>query len=261
MTVSFNRHVGELLPCSVCLENDTNSLIAHEGLGNKHPVHFKCLTKWLEINETCPACREKVNIDSVYSVFSWSERYVQELKILSQKFNYKKIMNWALTSGLIGSLLWVPELALGLANPSLMPKRLALYLGSGATAGIASEALTLMDSLTENNSQKEGLLIASVGATLSCIANAALVACGETTIAATLKDELPVDGGLCFKAVLLGGVIGVVSILTLEGICRLGLKSKLTGRTMQLTQKINFFGPLILGAAVAYTSAVSDKSA
>ena len=54
---------GNIPVCSICLSGIFNECY-EERLLCKHVFHKACLREWLEINDTCPECREKVTASS-----------------------------------------------------------------------------------------------------------------------------------------------------------------------------------------------------
>ncbi len=44
--------------CPICYENLDNTCVS--GICN-HFFHFDCLNKWLELNPSCPCCRNEIN--------------------------------------------------------------------------------------------------------------------------------------------------------------------------------------------------------
>lgn len=49
--------------CPICLvpfSDDPTQLIAELNCSSKHKFHKDCLMKWVETNDICPLCREKI---------------------------------------------------------------------------------------------------------------------------------------------------------------------------------------------------------
>ena len=51
------------MSCSICLNKNTNPF----QLNCKHSFHKECIEKWLNINNSCPICREP---DTRMNIFS-----------------------------------------------------------------------------------------------------------------------------------------------------------------------------------------------
>ncbi len=49
--------------CPICMVNfadEPDKLIAELSCSSKHIFHAECLTQWVEKNDICPLCREKI---------------------------------------------------------------------------------------------------------------------------------------------------------------------------------------------------------
>ena len=54
---------GEDAECSICLQNfkdEPDKMIAELNCSSKHVFHKDCLIQWVEKNDICPLCREKI---------------------------------------------------------------------------------------------------------------------------------------------------------------------------------------------------------
>lgn len=60
------------LDCAICFDSlEGVKAWAHNGLGNRHPVHPECLKDWIKRQTTvssCPSCREKLDIRSIFNL-------------------------------------------------------------------------------------------------------------------------------------------------------------------------------------------------
>ena len=49
--------------CPICMVNfadEPEKLVAELNCSNKHIFHAECLSQWVEKNDICPLCREKI---------------------------------------------------------------------------------------------------------------------------------------------------------------------------------------------------------
>jgi len=46
--------------CSICMEDYEEDSSVSKSVSCLHLFHEKCLTKWIEINKTCPICRSDI---------------------------------------------------------------------------------------------------------------------------------------------------------------------------------------------------------
>ena len=50
--------------CVICLEDfnqDSQKLVAELNCSQKHVFHVECINSWIEKNDECPMCRQKIN--------------------------------------------------------------------------------------------------------------------------------------------------------------------------------------------------------
>ncbi|SCA64146.1 hypothetical protein SCG7086_CG_00040 [Chlamydiales bacterium SCGC AG-110-P3] len=73
--------------CVIChedLSNDGSEVVDHSdphGEVNIHPIHKKCIRKWVAVRPTCPTCRGSVKLKSLWS---WNELVTHEVQIVAQ---------------------------------------------------------------------------------------------------------------------------------------------------------------------------------
>lgn len=74
MTVNF--HPAAPSPendCPICFEPLSKKVVTHEGYGEKHPIHKKCIKKWVKENAsngiipTCPICRANIDVEDPFA--------------------------------------------------------------------------------------------------------------------------------------------------------------------------------------------------
>lgn len=103
MQVQFNTYqpIDLAKICNVCHDPIKNSIsVAHTGDGQMHPIHRKCLIKWLEIKEICPTCRVEVDVDSV---FTWKDKAIVQLKLM--KKDVREALIEGITTAVSGGIL------------------------------------------------------------------------------------------------------------------------------------------------------------
>lgn len=95
--------------CPICYDPlNTDSVVAHNNGGEKHPIHEKCIKQWMKFNQTCPCCKTPVDPESLKSLgekcFNFIEGY---------RFNNKLLPLFQ--SACIGFTLCASELCVGTA--------------------------------------------------------------------------------------------------------------------------------------------------
>ncbi|KFM72940.1 E3 ubiquitin-protein ligase RNF115, partial [Stegodyphus mimosarum] len=61
-TIAVSKsHIRKRIQCAVCLE-DFHLRQKVKSLPCKHFYHKRCITPWLEKNNTCPSCRKFVDV-------------------------------------------------------------------------------------------------------------------------------------------------------------------------------------------------------
>lgn len=76
------------LDCGICLESLEQNVVAHEGEGNKHPLHKNCIKKWVQLhplNPTCPSCFANVNPNSLLSLREQMMNYCKKVSELTRR--------------------------------------------------------------------------------------------------------------------------------------------------------------------------------
>jgi hypothetical protein len=78
---TFNSDINQ--PSSTCLGefNETDEIVAHEGIGQQHPFHLACVRGWLANgNRICPfGCGTEIDPTST---LTWKERVVNQIRII-----------------------------------------------------------------------------------------------------------------------------------------------------------------------------------
>ena len=83
MSISFHLSIPNIeQDCGVCLDPLDKDVVTHDGTaGSKHPLHKKCVSKWLKNSTTCPVCRVEIDPNSVFSLKEKTIHYIKNLNI------------------------------------------------------------------------------------------------------------------------------------------------------------------------------------
>ncbi|MBX7067588.1 MAG: hypothetical protein K1X28_10200 [Parachlamydiales bacterium] len=82
--------------CGVCRGSEQTDVVAHEGSGEKHPIHKSCLLRWRRYSNLCPNCKVETITEQI---FPRLEKFEQQL----YRFCTRK--NWQLLVTGLGSIL------------------------------------------------------------------------------------------------------------------------------------------------------------
>lgn len=135
--------------CGICLgKKRDEDWVAHEGEGNKHPLHHRCAAEWARTNnnDSCPTCKVKTDNNSL---FPWKERTLNELKLMGRDAKLAAVLGLGLgvlavevVEEKIGTPVAAGLSSVGLAMEIAMPGergqgvRAGTIIG-GVTAGVA----------------------------------------------------------------------------------------------------------------------------
>jgi hypothetical protein len=76
---TFSPNLKEKRKCPVCLDSisgNTQKYVAHQDLGQSHPICLPCAKAVAAVTDKCPTCQFRVDASSL---FTWKERNIIEL--------------------------------------------------------------------------------------------------------------------------------------------------------------------------------------
>ncbi|HSW87131.1 MAG TPA: hypothetical protein VLG49_06500 [Rhabdochlamydiaceae bacterium] len=142
--------------CAICREESNGELLAHDGLGQLHPMHQECIKQTAirkkivqligQIHLNCPYCNKSGTVDSSY-LFSWKERIIYQLDNVFKNLNvFKSDLLTDYSSGFLGANLAAYYLGFPWWNttsqaipPREVSDRLTVILVSSITGALASK--------------------------------------------------------------------------------------------------------------------------
>jgi Ring finger domain len=99
--------------CPICLEPLKNAdTVAHEGLGNLHPLHRSCAKSSAIFNSTCPICRVPIEEDSLLTLEDRIKLIKKDQPMAIARGAIGGSLGGTLTGVLLGS--FVPQIGYGL---------------------------------------------------------------------------------------------------------------------------------------------------
>lgn len=180
--------------CNICFDPIKDKVsVAHSAGGEKHPIHKDCLIKWLKINEICPTCRVKVDVNSV---LTWKDKAIVQLKLAG------KDAIPAVTWGLIGMsfIAFVKNFAAGAEEINISTIDGTLAMGTALLLGNSCKTTLI----TRRMFAREGLIPVSI-----------VIAPALATVASVMDLGLGVPAAVgtavAVEAAGIGGIVGEVA--------------------------------------------------
>lgn len=159
--------------CPICLDPFTTEKgpWGHEGGGQQHPYHFRCIQKWLEENNRCPLCQIPSKLVPPSPPLQWKEKTISCLKFTATRLAASAIVagycylvyqegsasvyeilksRWIQTAAICAALSMQQEIGPGrLHRLRKLLTATSVFVGTNAGAGIGAAAHSATPGLVE----------------------------------------------------------------------------------------------------------------